>query len=155
MPFSFSIQHPLSRGFVAINGTSAFAQPVVDLRTLSNPVDAELYVDAIKFGRRVVATPAIQTLGPHEVQPGAQIVADDDLREYTRSVAGTMFHPAGTCAMMPRRLGGVVDARLRVHGVDNLRIVDASIMPIIVASHLQSTVYAIAEKAADMLKEDR
>lgn len=155
MPFSVSIQHPFSRGYIAINTTDPFLQPVIDFRTVSNPIDLDLYVEGLKFGRKLIQTPAIQALGPSEVQPGAEKVSDEDLKEYTRGSMGTMFHPAGTCAMMPRTMGGVVDARLRVHGVDNLRIADASIMPLIVASHLQSTVYAIAEKAADLLKEDQ
>lgn len=154
MPFSFSIQHPFSRGFVEAASADAFAAPRVDLRTASNPVDVELYVAALRWGRRVVATPAIQRLAPAELQPGSAVDADADIRKYVRGAMSTMFHPAGTCAMQPRALGGVVDARLRVHGVANLRVVDASIMPLIVAAHLQTTVYAIAEKAADMIKED-
>ncbi|KAF8538469.1 GMC oxidoreductase [Trichophaea hybrida] len=155
MPFSFSIQHPFSRGFIEINSTNPFVQPLVDLRTASNPVDLDLFVQALKFGRKVVKTPAIQALEPTELQPGSDKVTDDELREYVRESIRTMFHPVGTSGMMPKRLGGVVDNRLRVYGVRNLRIVDASIIPLIPASHLQSTVYSIAEKAADLIKEDQ
>lgn len=155
MPFSMAIQHPFSRGFIEINSVDPFVQPTIDLRTASNPVDLELYVEALKFQRKVVQTPAIQALGPSEVRPGSDTVTDDEIRQYFRGSISTMFHPSGTSGMMPREIGGVVDSKLRVHGVKNLRVVDASIIPLIPASHLQSTVYAIAEKASDMIKGDQ
>ena len=152
LPFSFAIQHPLSRGFVELGSRDPFAQPRVDLRTAANPVDVELYVDALRFGRRLVAAPAIQALGPRELRPGPAAASDAALRAYLRGALSTMFHPAGTCAMMPRALGGVVDPALRVHGVANLRVVDAAVFPLIPAAHLQTTVYAVAERAADLIR---
>lgn len=93
-----------------------------------------------------MATDAIQELVPTELLPGANVTSDEDILAYAKSSASTMFHPSGTSAMMPRELGGVVDSSLRVYGVKNLRVVDASIIPLIPATHIVSTVYAIAEK---------
>ncbi|RPB12805.1 alcohol oxidase [Morchella conica CCBAS932] len=152
MPFSVSVQHPFSRGHVEINSTNPLLRPIVDLRTGSNPVDLTLLVEAFRYARRVVATDAIQELVPTELLPGANVTSDEDILAYAKSSASTMFHPSGTSAMMPRELGGVVDSSLRVYGVKNLRVVDASIIPLIPATHIVSTVYAIAEKAADLIK---
>jgi hypothetical protein len=79
----------------------------------------------------------------------------DDAKEVVRQSMGSIFHPAGTCAMMPREKGGVVDSRLRVYGVGGVRVVDASVFPLQPASHIVVSVYSVAEKAADMIKEDR
>lgn len=146
MPLSFSIAHPLSRGFIEINSTDPLAPPIVDLRTGSNPVDLNLFAEAYRFGRRLVQTPAIQELVPTELTPGPSLQTDEELLGFARDSLSTMFHPVGTSAMQPREIGGVVDYNLMVYGTRNLRVVDASIMPLIPGTHLQSTVYAIGEK---------
>lgn len=146
MPFSISVQHPFSRGYVEINTTDPLANPVIDMRTGSNPVDLDLFVEGFRYSRRVVQTPAIQALAPTELTPGAPIQSDEELLDFAKSTVFTMFHPCGTSAMQPRKLGGVVNNKLQVYGVTNLRIVDASIIPMTPATHLVSTVYAIAEK---------
>jgi len=146
MPLTFSISHPLSRGFVEINSTDPLAPPIVNLRTGSNPVDLSLFIEAFRFGRRLVQTPAIQELGPTELTPGPLLQSEEELLGFARDSVTTMFHPVGTAAMQPREIGGVVDHNLMVYGTRNLRVVDASIMPLIPGTHLQSTVYAIGEK---------
>ncbi|CUS12576.1 unnamed protein product [Tuber aestivum] len=155
MPLSISIAHPFSRGFIEINSTDPHAAPIVDLRTGSNPVDLSLLVEALRFNRRIVQSPAIQELAPTELTPGQLLQADEELLGFTRANLSTMFHPSGTAAMQPREIGGVVDHNLMVYGTRNLRVVDASIMPLIPGSHLASTVYAIGEKAADIIKAAR
>lgn len=75
-------------------------------------------------------------------------------KKYAQANLVSMWHFAGTCSMLPREKGGVVDGRLRVHGVKNLRVVDASAIPLISTANIQATVYALAEKAADLIKED-
>ncbi|PWW76307.1 GMC oxidoreductase [Tuber magnatum] len=152
MPFSISVTHPFSRGFIEINSTDPLAAPIVDLRTGSNPVDLNLFVEAFRFNRRLVQTPAIQELVPTELTPGPLLREDEELGQFARANLSTMFHPSGTSAMQPREIGGVVDHNLMVYGTRNLRVVDASIMPLIPGSHLVSTVYAIGEKAADIIK---
>lgn len=88
-----------------------------------------------------------------EVYPGASVSSEDEsqIENFVRGGVDTENHHAGTAAMLPLELGGVVDSQLRVYGVNGLRIVDASVMPMIPATHLQDTVYAIAEKAAEFI----
>jgi len=88
-----------------------------------------------------------------EVQPGSNVTSTEDLTEYFKKSLWTVFHPTGTCAMLPRKDGGVVDEKLRVYGTSNLRVVDASIIPLITSTHIQATVYAIAEKAAQIIQD--
>lgn len=149
MPFSISAQHPFSRGHIEINTTDPLARPIVDLRTGSNPVDIDLFIEGFRYSRQIVQTPAIQVLAPTELAPGILLQSDEELRNFAKNTISTMFHPSGTSAMQPRRLGGVVNNKLQVYGTTNLRIVDASIIPMTPATHIVSTVYAIAEKVGN------
>lgn len=138
--------HPLSRGYVQLNSTDPFDDPVVDPRYLSHPSDGQLFVEAVKYNRKIIATEALQRTGATEIFPGANATSDEAILESVRGITTTVWHPAGTCAMMPREIGGVVDAELKVYGIENLRVVDASVMPILPAAHMQGSVYAMAEK---------
>lgn len=149
MPLAISAQHPFSRGHIEINTTDPLARPVLDLRTGSNPVDLDLFIEAFRYNRRIIQTPAIQVLAPNELTPGLLLQSDEELRDYAKNIISTMFHPSGTSAMQPRKLGGVVNNKLQVYGITNLRIVDASIIPMTPATHIVSTVYAIAEKVGN------
>lgn len=93
-----------------------------------------------------MSTSAVSSLAPFEIVPGGNITSDAALEQYIRSSAETLYHPAGSCKMGAREDGGVVDQALKVDGVEGLRIVDASVMPLLPASHLMTTVYAVAEK---------
>ena len=142
--------HPLSRGTVNLDLTAASpedAEPRVDYRTLSNPVDEAVLVEFVRFARRYFRETSLARYGPVEVGPGADVTSDAGLVAFVRTVlAPTQHHPVGTAAMLPRRLGGVVDDRLRVYGVAGLRVVDASIMPTLPGANTCQTVYAVAEK---------
>ncbi|EXF79252.1 choline dehydrogenase [Colletotrichum fioriniae PJ7] len=140
------LMHPLSRGTIAINSTDPFAPPVIDPRYLSHPYDGQVLVESLRFNRKLLATQQVEALGATETLPGVDITSDSDILEFIKGVSSTEYHYAGTCAMLPRPLGGVVDSNLNVHGIDGLRIVDASIMPLLPSAHTQATVYAIAEK---------
>ncbi|KXH62108.1 choline dehydrogenase [Colletotrichum salicis] len=140
------LMHPLSRGTVAINSTDTFAPPVINPRYLSHRYDGQVLVESIRFNRKLLATEQIQALGATETLPGVGTTSDDDLSEFIKGVSPTEYHYAGTCAMLPRSIGGVVDSNLSVHGANGLRIVDASIMPLLPSAHTQAAVYAIAEK---------
>ncbi|RYC65258.1 hypothetical protein CHU98_g908 [Xylaria longipes] len=140
--------HPLSRGTVNINVTDPFgSEPVVDYRALTNPVDLDIMVEILRFTKRYYFETRLRDLAPRQVQPPDYINEPEDLKAFLRqNVNPSYFHPVGTCAMMPRELGGVVDERLKVYGVGNLRVVDASIMPVLVGANTCQTTYAIAEK---------
>lgn len=146
--------HPLSRGTINIDPQDPFGrEPVVDYRALSNELDLAVMSDIIQYTRKYFNNTVNAQYGPRELSPGPRIQSDADLAAYLQdTLSPSEYHPAGTCAMMPKELGGVVDQQLRVYGVDRLRIVDASVMPTLPGGNTCQTVYAIAEKAADIIK---
>jgi choline dehydrogenase len=146
--FNVNNMHPLSRGYVNINISNPNGEPVVNYRALTNPLDLRIEVLLLKSIRNYFAREGdIQKLSPVEVTPGPNVTTDADLAKYVQdTVTPTQYHPLGTCSKMPVELGGVVDEELRVHGIQQLSIVDASIIPLIIGGTTQATVYAVAEK---------
>jgi choline dehydrogenase-like flavoprotein len=147
------LEHPFSRGRVRAAAASVFAAaPLADPAYLRNPVDVAVLAEGVRAVRRLAATDAIAgALAPVvEVSPGANVTSDDDLAAFVRAGATTLYHPAGSCKLGARELGGVVDGQLKVYGVEGLRVVDASIMPLLPASHTMTTVYAVAERVSSM-----
>lgn len=140
------LEHPYSRGSVRAASSSIFDAPVASPGYLSNPVDLQVLVEAVKFSRTLRNTQAIQTLQPVEILPGASVVSDADIETFVRANLGTLYHPAGSCKMGPKEEGGVVGTDLKVYGTSNLRVVDASVFPLLPASHTMTAVYAVAEK---------
>jgi choline dehydrogenase len=147
---------PLSRGSVSINTSDPLADPVVDWASLTVESDIDILVAALKKNREFMNTQAMREFGPiYELAPGANITSDKDVKAAIRAMAvPTYSHPCCSCAMMPEELGGVVAPDLKVYGVNGMRVVDASIMPMIPSAHLSATVYALAEKAADIIKTE-
>ncbi|MCJ1477632.1 hypothetical protein MMC13_006305 [Lambiella insularis] len=146
-----SVMHPLSRGVCWINSPDPFEPPMIDPRWLSNPTDRAVLLEALKFNRQILATPSMLLLEAAQFVP--PVDADNDaLNQVINNGIRTEFHPSGTLAMLPLEMGGVVDSQLLVYGTENLRVVDASIFPLVPAAHLQAVVYAVAEKAADIIK---
>ncbi|KAI7317286.1 glucose-methanol-choline oxidoreductase [Hortaea werneckii] len=144
---------PLSPGSIQINTTDPSKTPLVDFGTFSHPTDLEIAVEAIKKTREFMNSAPMQETGATEIVPGTNITSDEEIAAAIRNLArSTWQHPTSSCSMMRRELGGVVDPSLKVYGVEGLRVVDASIMPMIIGSHTSSTVYAVAEKAADIIK---
>jgi choline dehydrogenase-like flavoprotein len=140
---------PLSRGSISISNRDPLDPPLVDWGAFTNPVDVEIMVAAVKKLRALMATTSMQELGPIELTPGANVTSDDEIRAaLKRQVQPTYSHLTSTCSMMKREYGGVVGPDLLVYGVQSLSIVDASIMPLIPATHTSSTVYAVAEKVS-------
>lgn len=144
---------PTSRGSVQIASVDASVAPLIRPNYLSDERDLQVAADAIRLTRRIVAAPALAGYRPEEYKPGPQYQSQADLQRAAGEIGTTIFHPVGTCAMGQGK-GAVVDARLRVHGIAGLRVVDASIMPSIVSGNTCSPVLMIAEKAAQMIKED-
>lgn len=150
--------HPFSRGSVHISSADATQAPTIDPRYFSDPLDVEILSRHVQFLEKVAETQPLASFlkpGGKRNHPTAYIKDLDAAKDYTQTTAFSNYHPSGTCAMMAKEHGGVVDERLLVHGTSNLRIVDSSIMPLIPRGNIQSTVYAVAERAADLIKEDR
>ena len=138
---------PFSRGSVALSSSSPFVPPEIDPRYGSNPIDIQVLQAALSFNQRLLYTDSLSQLQPTQIFPPAD-ASDAQVEQYIRNRWQTEYHPAGTCAMLPVELGGVVSPELLVHGTQNLRVVDSSIMPMLPAAHLQAVVYGIAEKVS-------
>lgn len=154
---SFVVIKPLSRGTVLINSTNPdpiLGAPLVDYQALTHPLDTKIAIEGVKMARRLLSMPSLAPLQPVETVPGANVTTDEQIEEAIRTslYRPANAHPCCTAAMMPLELGGVVDPQLRVYGVQGLRIVDASILPLIPSAHTQETMYAVAEKAADVIR---
>ncbi|KAK8102420.1 hypothetical protein PG984_015566 [Apiospora sp. TS-2023a] len=152
---------PLSRGTVTLGSDSTKGGgglPIVQYNTLQNPFDRTAILAITRRARDFWSHPALTAhFGPVlETVPGPEFQTDDEiLRALIKQDAlwPSLAHPCGTCAMMSEALGGCVGPDLRVHGVEGLRVVDASVIPLIPGALLQATVYAVAEKAADLIRE--
>jgi choline dehydrogenase-like flavoprotein len=151
-----AIQKPLSRGTLILNATNPAAMPIVVRNAFQNPVDKMVLGELVRWNREHwTKAPLLKRYAPIETVPGAQYQTDEAIFDASIKAAAldpTYAHSSGGCALMPEDLGGCVDAQLKVYGVGNLRVVDASIVPLIPAAHLQATMYAVAEKAADIIK---
>ncbi|TFY61039.1 hypothetical protein EVG20_g7209 [Dentipellis fragilis] len=145
--------HPYSRGSVHITTSDPLVPPAIDPAYFSNPIDLDLMVDAIKFSRKIASTEPYYREGMKFLDPSVEVLDDDEaLREWVKNTVETIFHPIATASMLPKSDGGVVDPNLKVYGTKNLRVVDASIIPLHQSCHPTATVYGIAEKAADIIK---
>jgi choline dehydrogenase-like flavoprotein len=144
---------PKSRGTVTLAGTNAAAAPLIDPRFFAEPDDLEVLLRGIKEARRIAGAAPFQAFKPTEILPGDAVRTDDALRDYILGNSATIFHPVGTCRMGSDG-AAVVDTRLRVHGMEALRVVDGAVMPTITGGNTNAPIIMIAEKAADMIKED-
>lgn len=146
---------PVSRGSVHAQGADGSLPPAITPNYLKEEQDLKVAADAIRLVRRISAAPALQRYQPEEWLPGPAYQSEAELREAAGKIGTTIFHPVGTCAMGRRADdGAVVDARLRVHGLQGLRVADASIMPTITSGNTNSPTIMIAERAAQMMLED-
>ena len=142
---------PESRGSLQLASNDPFAAPLIDPNFLAEPSDLDRLVSGFKLMRRILQQPALAALRGQELPASAGAVSDAQIEQFIRGHADTIYHPVGTCRMGPGAMD-VVDAQLRVHGVQGLRVVDASIMPRIVSGNTNAPVIAIAEKAADLIR---
>ncbi|MBV8683493.1 MAG: GMC family oxidoreductase N-terminal domain-containing protein [Caulobacteraceae bacterium] len=146
---------PTSRGSIHAASPDHAAPPTIQPNYLSTPEDEGVAVDALRLVRRIVAQAPLQKFRPKELKPGENVVSDEAILESARRLATTIFHPVGTAKMgLASDPGAVVDARLRVFGVERLRIADASVMPTITSGNTNSPTMMIAEKAARMMREE-
>lgn len=152
------LEHPLSRGSIHIKSSDPQVYPTIDPEYLSNPLDLKILGKIALHIQTVASTKPLSSLLKAEgtvYQPGYQKLTPSNVDEWVRKSIQSEYHPVGTCAMMPKEKGGVVDPKLRVYGTKNLRVVDASIFPMLSSANIQSLVYAVAERAADWIKEAR
>jgi len=144
---------PESRGSVHIRSADALAHPAIQPNSLSAPRDQDVTVAALNLSRDICARPPLADETASEYLPGPNVQGDEALLRYAHETATTIYHPVGTCSM-GRGNGAVVDDRLRVHGLEGLRVIDASIMPTIVSGNTNAPAIMIGEKGADMILED-
>jgi choline dehydrogenase-like flavoprotein len=148
---------PTSRGTVSLHSADPAEAPAIAPHYLSTDEDRRVAVDAIRLTRRIAAQPALAPYHPSEYLPGTAIANDDDqaLAKAAGDIGTTIFHPVGTAKMgLPSDPMMVVDERLRVAGLERLRIIDASVMPTITSGNTNAPTMMIAEKGAAMLRED-
>lgn len=142
--------YPQSTGRVRLAGPDPLTPPLIDLKIGSVESDLHFLVEALKFGRRILAQPAFARYRGTETAPGADVRDDEALLDYVRRTLTTVHHPASSCRMGPRG-DNVVDPELRVHGLEGLRVADASVFPTLVGANTNASVVAVAEKASDMI----
>ncbi len=151
--FSVCQLRPESRGSVEIKSTDPLEPPSMRPNYLEAETDRICAVESIKYARRLASTKALKPYLIEEYKPGADVRTDDEILDFAREYGATIFHPTGTCKMGSDPMA-VTDARLRVHGIGGLRVVDCSIMPTLVSGNTHAPAVMIAEKASDMILAD-
>ena len=146
----FTLQRPGSRGTVKIRSADPREAPAIDLNYFDDPNDIATMREGIRISRRLFAQPAFDAYRGEEYQPGPSAQSDAELDAYMRSEVTSNYHLSGTCKMGMDPLA-VVDHGLRVHGLDGLRVIDASIMPRVVSGNTNAPTIMIAEKGAGMI----
>jgi choline dehydrogenase len=142
---------PTSRGRVRIGSADAREAPAIAPNYLATEYDRRLMIEGAKLARRLVATPSLAPYVSEEYKPGAGYASDAQILQAVRDNGSSGYHPVGTCRM-GKDDGAVVDPQLRVRGVDGLRVVDASVMPLLVSGNTNAATFMIAEKAADLIR---
>ena len=150
-------QHrPESSGYVRAKSPNPFQHPEIQPNYLAAETDRRVILSAIKICRRLAQTDALKPFVSEETFPGVACKTDDELLNSAREIGQSIYHLMGTCRMGRREdQSSVVDEKLRVHGIKNLRVIDASIMPTMVSANLNAAAMMIAEKGADMVLENR
>ncbi|KAJ4861307.1 GMC oxidoreductase domain-containing protein [Trichoderma breve] len=136
------------RGNIHITSADVDTKPQIDPQYLSNEYDVQAAIEAIKYCRKIANSSPLSSAWVSEFEPGMAVQTDEDWRQYVLNTTLSIYHPVGTCAMLPKKDGGVVNPELIVYGTNNLRVVDASIIPVLPSAHIQTAVYGIAERAA-------
>jgi choline dehydrogenase len=144
---------PESRGSLKIRSADPAAPPEIRINYLATETDRAAFIDGIRILRNILAAPAMKPYTVNEVYPGSDKTSDEDLLDFCRNTGSTVYHPTSTCRMGNDPLA-VVDQRLRVRGVEGLRVVDASVMPDLMSGNTNAPTIMIAEKASDMILED-
>jgi choline dehydrogenase len=150
----FSPCRPTSRGHLQIRSSDPHAPPLIHPCYLDTEHDIEDMLDGVRFIRTLASTPAFSSVIEAEVQPGPEVQSRDALLADIRARGWTVFHPVSTCRMGPNAEHAVVDHRLKVHGLDGLRVIDASVFPAVTSGNTNAPTIMVAEKGADLVLED-
>jgi len=146
-------QRPVSRGYVRIRSANPFAAPAIQPNYLAEESDRRVLLAGMKLARRLLASKPLEPFYDYEDFPGPKVQSDDELLGAAKERGTTTFHPSGTCRMGPATdPAAVVDDQLRLHGLEGLRVIDASIMPTMLSANLNAATMMVAEKASDMLR---
>jgi choline dehydrogenase-like flavoprotein len=151
------LSHSFSTGSVHIRSSIPQNKPLIDFRYLSHPLDVHILGYHMKSLLCLAQTPPLSSLliaNGKTLPEGHSIASLPAAEKFVKECCGTNYHPCGSCAMLPKEMGGVVDEKLKVYGTTNLRIVDASVFPIIPRGNIITMVYAVAEKGADIIGLD-
>jgi choline dehydrogenase len=150
----FSPCKPTSRGHLQIRSPDPTVPPEMHPGYLATEEDCRMMIEGTRLVRRIAAAPALRAVTEREMLPGPGVESDDDILANARADAWTVFHQCGTCRMGRDARGAVVDERLRVHGLDGLRVADASIFPSIPSGNTNAPAIMVGEKASDIIRED-
>jgi choline dehydrogenase len=142
---------PLSRGYVEAKSNDPREPPAINPRYLSEQTDRRAIIGGLRFIRRLFAAPALAKYVGDEILPGAQIASDEELLDYARQKGSTVYHATCTCKMGSDQMA-VVDDQLRVHGLESLRVIDASVIPTVTSTNTNAPTIMIAEKGADLIR---
>jgi choline dehydrogenase len=142
---------PLSRGYVEAKSADPNQAPAINPRYLSDPTDRRAIVGGLRFVRRLFSAPSLARYVGAEILPGSHVETDDELLDYARQKGSTVYHATCTCRMGSDQMA-VVDDQLRVHGLEGLRVIDASVMPTVTSTNTNAPTIMIAEKGADLIR---
>jgi choline dehydrogenase len=151
LTFTSYVNRPSSRGEVTLASADPLDRPVINFNYLSGPDDMRCAIAGVRWNLRILYAKPFDDIRGDEIAPGAKLRSDGDLENFVRRTASTTWHPAGTCKM-GNDTAAVVDSSLRVHGIEGLRVVDASVMPTVVSGNTCAPTLMIAEKAADLIR---
>ena len=144
---------PESRGSLKIRSADPSVPPEIRINYLATETDRSAFIEGIRTLRKILAAPALKSYCTEEVYPGKNVTGDEELLDFCRKTGSTVYHPTSTCRMGNDPLA-VVDQRLKVRGIEGLRVVDASVMPDLMSGNTNAPTIMIAEKASDMILED-
>ncbi|CAE6478935.1 unnamed protein product [Rhizoctonia solani] len=148
------IQHPFSRGNIYLNTSDPLLPPAIDPNYLSKQVDQSILVESVKLADKIAKAEPLAAMLVARQDPSPDIKSDENITNWVKGNIHTLHHPIGTAATMHKSVGGAVDEKLKVYETSNLRVVDASVIPMHLATHMQRTMYGIAEKAAHIIISD-